>query len=228
MRSGTEGRRVALPAKERSPGGSDPRQERRRRQLVEATIDCIGRLGLRETKVQDVARQAGMAVGSINQYFSGKEALFTAVLRHLSEEFQAVWQTGLARAGVGPMARLQGFVMSYFHPALCTRRKVAVWFAFWGEIKAQPQYRQVCREYDRRHDDMLAELCAAVIAEVPRPGLDARAAARIVAALCQGLWLEFLTGADGLDRQDLAALARVELAALFPEPRPRALAPPDD
>jgi TetR/AcrR family transcriptional repressor of bet genes len=217
MRSGMGGqRRSALP---RDPisSESEPRRERRRRQLVEATIDCIGRLGLRETKVQDVAQRAEMAVGSISQYFLSKEALFTAVLRHLSAEFQAVWQTGLVRAGDGPMARLQGFVMSYFHPALCTRRKVAVWFAFWGEVKAQPQYRQVCREYDRRHDDMLAELCGGVIAEGTYPGLEARAAARMIAALCQGLWLEFLTGAEGLDRQDLAALARLQLTALFPE-----------
>jgi TetR/AcrR family transcriptional repressor of bet genes len=206
---------------------ADPRRERRRLQLVEAAIDCISRLGLRETKVQDVAAQADMAVGSINQYFDGKEALFTAVLAHLAEEFQSAWQEALAGAGSAPAPRLLSFVMTYFRPAICTRRKVAVWFAFWGEVRAQPQYRQVCQTYDRRHDEVLAELCQAVINEGGYTGLAPQAAAKAIAALCQGLWLEFLTGTDGLARRELAGLARLQLGAHFPRHRP-AFGPPEE
>jgi len=193
----------------------DPRPARRRRQLIEAAIDCIARLGLRDTKVADVAAEAGMAVGSISQYFRSKEALFAAVLEHLSAEFQAAWQAEIAR-GTDHADRLLAFVATYFRPETCSRRKVAVWFAFWGEVRAQPAYRRVCQRYDRHHDETLAELCQALIADAPHADLEPRAAAKIIAALCQGLWLEFLTGADGLDRRDLEALARRQLAALFP------------
>jgi hypothetical protein len=34
--------------------------------------------------------------------------------------------------------------------------------------------------------------------------------------VCHGLWLELLTGTDGLRRMQLAELARLQLAALYP------------
>src|SRR5271169_879785 len=89
----------------RPAGRSAAHRDRRRKQLTDAALGCIASLGLRDTTVQDVARRAGMAVGSINQYFDSKEALYTAVLNALSEEFAAAWQRGLERAGHAPPAR---------------------------------------------------------------------------------------------------------------------------
>jgi TetR/AcrR family transcriptional regulator, transcriptional repressor of bet genes len=152
-----------------------------------------------------------MAVGSINQYFESKEALYTAVLEALSAEFTSAIEAGLAQAGPAPSARLRAFVQTYFAPSICQRRKIAVWFAFWGEVRARPQYRVVCAGYDRGHDATLAELCAQLRIS------GAAATARLVAATCQGLWLEFLTGDARLDRDALAELADRSLAAYYPD-----------
>lgn len=200
----------------RAAGRSLAHRDRRRKQLTDAALGCISTLGLRDTTVQDVARRAGMAVGSISQYFDSKEALYTAVLNALSEEFAAAWQCGLERAGHAPAARLRCFVQTYFDKSICQRRKIAVWFAFWGEVRARPQYREVCAGYDRHHDEMLANLCAAVLDGQNGTRLEPEGAARLVAAMCQGLWLEFLTGETGLGREELARLADLNLAALFP------------
>jgi len=193
----------------------DRRRARRETQLVDAALDCISTLGLRDTTVQNVAQRAGMAVGSISQYFESKELLLTAALRRLSEDFESAWRRGLVEAGNDPALRLRRFVECYFEPGICQRKNVAVWFAFWGEVKARPKYRAVCAGYDRRHDEVLEESCRALIvaggyAFAPRP------VAKIIASTCHGLWLELLTGSDGLKRGELAALARTSLAALFP------------
>jgi len=191
----------------------------RERQLIDAAIDCISTLGMRDTTVPDVAARARMAVGSINQYFASKELLLTAALRALSEQFEAAWREALDAAGPDPASRLRAFVECYFEPAICQRKKVAVWFAFWGEAKARPRYREVCAAYDRRHDAMLEAMCQALILEGGYE-IEPRRAAKIIASECHGLWLELLTGIDGLDRKDLAALARSCLAALFPRHAP--------
>jgi TetR/AcrR family transcriptional repressor of bet genes len=196
--------------------GEDARRERRRRQLIEAALEGIAAQGLRETTVQDVAKRAGMAVGSISQYFASKEQLFTALLVTLSDEFEACWRGGLDRAGTDPAARLRQFVLTYFDPLVFTPRKVAVWFAFWGEVTARPQYRAVCATHDRVHDEVLQALCAALLETGGRPGLDAGQAAKTLTALCQGLWLETLTEDTKQKRQDYAALALLGLEALFP------------
>jgi TetR/AcrR family transcriptional repressor of bet genes len=192
---------------------SEKRRARRRAQLITAAIDCIATLGIRDTKIQDLAKAAGMAAGSINQYFDTKESLFTATLQQLSEEFREQSEANLARAGNDPAERLRRFVMTYLHPQICQLRKVAVWFAFWGEVKARPQYRRVCQGFDQAHDEMLRVLCLPLLDQD-----SARAArmAKIIAALCQGLWLELLTGSDGLKRPELADLLQDGLQALFP------------
>ena len=203
-------------AEPRIPGRRDARRERREAQLVDAALECISTLGLRDTNVQDVAVRAEMAVGSISQYFGSKEQLFTAVLRSLSEEFESAWRHGVAQAGSDPALRLRRFVECYFEPGICQRKNIAVWFAFWGEVKARPQYRAVCAGYDRLHDEALEELCRALITAGGYSSFEPRQAAKIIASICHGLWLELLTGSDGLKRTELAALARTSLAALFP------------
>jgi TetR/AcrR family transcriptional regulator, transcriptional repressor of bet genes len=200
----------------RSAGPRDLRRERREAQLVDAALECISTLGLRDTTVQEVAARADMAVGSISQYFESKELLFTAVLRSLSEQFESAWRRGLDEAGSDPASRLRRFVDCYFEPGICQRKNIAVWFAFWGEVKARPKYRAVCAGYDRAHDESLEELCRALIAAGGYTALEPRATAKIIASVCHGLWLELLTGSDGLRRPELAALARTSLATLFP------------
>jgi TetR/AcrR family transcriptional repressor of bet genes len=190
-------------------------REAREQQLIEAAIHCISVRGMRDTTVPDVAARANMAVGSINQYFESKELLFTAALRALSEQFETAWRKGLEEAGPDPAPRLRRFVECYFEPAICQRRKIAVWFAFWGEAKARPHYRAVCASYDQRHDETLESLCRGLIIDGGY-ALEPSSAAKIVASQCHGLWLELLTGGDGLDRNGLAGLARASLAALFP------------
>ena len=212
-------------ARSLDPQRRDPRRARREAQLVDAALRCISTLGLRDTTVQDVATRAGMAVGSISQYFETKEALFTAALRALSEQFEAAWRCAIAEAGADATLRLRRFVECYFEPSICQRRNIAVWFAFWGEVKARPQYRAVCADYDRRHDEALEELCRAVIADDQQSRLAPRPTAKIIASTCHGLWLELLTGTDDLDREDLASLARTSLGALFPSHAPLLTAP---
>lgn len=202
-------------ARSRSADRRDLRRGRREAQLVDAALECISTLGLRDTTVQDVAARAGMAVGSISQYFESKELLFTAALRRLSEEFESAWRRGLVEAGGDPALRLRRFVECYFEPGICQRKNIAVWFAFWGEVKARPSYRAVCAGYDRLHDEALEEACRILI-ETGGYAFEPRQAAKIIASICHGLWLELLTGSDGLRRAELAVLARMSLAALFP------------
>lgn len=193
--------------------GAERRGERER-QLVAAALDCISTLGLSDTTVQAVAARAGMAVGSISQYFESKDRLLTAVLEQLSAEFESAWRAAVDAAPPEPARRLGAFVRCYFEPAICQRKKIAVWFAFWGEVKARPQYRAVCAGYDRVHDERLTALCAALAAPGARTPRDA---ARLVSSACHGLWLEFLTGEDALRREELARLASETLGALYPD-----------
>jgi TetR/AcrR family transcriptional regulator, transcriptional repressor of bet genes len=195
---------------------SAARRADRSRQLIDAALDCIATLGLRDTTVQDLAARAGMAVGSISQYFEAKETLYTAALTTLAEEFEATWRRAVEEAGTDPAARLRAFVDVYFDPKTADKSKIAVWFAFWGEVRARPQYRAVCEGYDAAHDAALNALVTDLLVASRRDAAQAPALAKLIASGCHGLWLEWLTGTERLGRSALRALAHRQLAMLFP------------
>ena len=210
-----------IPRRERAAGperdaARSARRSARERQLVGAAMACISRLGLEATTVQAVAAAAGMAVGSINQYFRTKERLLTAVLVDLSAEFERAWRAALDGCEPDAGARLDAFVGCYFRPEICRREKIAVWYAFWGEVAARPQYRRVCAGYDRRHGTALVGLCADLIEGGGYAPMQSASSARLIAAVCHGLWLEYLTAPAPVSREACGRTAADTLRALFP------------
>jgi AcrR family transcriptional regulator len=60
------------------------RPPQRLEEIVEAAIVVFGRLGFRRAQMADVARQAGVAPGTLYTYVESKEALFALVLERAS------------------------------------------------------------------------------------------------------------------------------------------------
>ncbi len=57
-----------------------------------------------------------------------------------------------------------------FRRTICSRDKLAVWFAFWGERRFRPTYRRICAERDRSYDDMVRVICAQALRGGRLPG----------------------------------------------------------
>lgn len=69
-----------------------PKQERSRRvvnDLVDATAQVIAERGLDQATTNHIAERAGVSVGSLYQYFEGKDDLIDALLLRLSRELSA-------------------------------------------------------------------------------------------------------------------------------------------
>jgi AcrR family transcriptional regulator len=59
---------------------------KRLREMVEAALAVFCRQGFERAQVADVAKQMGVAVGTLYLYVEGKEALFDLVVRHTAAE----------------------------------------------------------------------------------------------------------------------------------------------
>jgi AcrR family transcriptional regulator len=57
------------------------RKEARPGEIIEAGLAEFGARGFEATRMEDVARRAGIAKGTVFRYFPGKEALFEAAIR---------------------------------------------------------------------------------------------------------------------------------------------------
>ncbi|EAQ27668.1 regulatory protein, TetR [Erythrobacter sp. NAP1] len=72
-----------------APGAKTPRTERGRktlRKLLDASAEEFGEKGFHEASVSSITRRAGVALGSFYTYFDSKEALFQALVQHLSSQ----------------------------------------------------------------------------------------------------------------------------------------------
>lgn len=66
----------------RAPGrGREGRREDRERSIVAAALAEFSAKGFAAARLDDVARRAGVAKGTLYLYFDGKDALFQAVIR---------------------------------------------------------------------------------------------------------------------------------------------------
>jgi AcrR family transcriptional regulator len=65
-----------------SPSGQAQKSQRLK-QILAAAFQVFGAQGYEAARIDDVARKAGIAKGTIYLYFKGKDQLFRAVVRHL-------------------------------------------------------------------------------------------------------------------------------------------------
>jgi AcrR family transcriptional regulator len=189
----------------------------RRQQLIEATIDVIGRKGYAGTTMAEVAKAAGLSAGIVNFHFSTKENLLAETLKFLSDEYRAHWQKALTSSdGLSSAERLAAVMRSDFSPAICGRAKLAAWGAFWGETAARPTYMQYCSANDAEYQYTIERLCVSLIAE-GRYAYDAAHVARGFNALTEGLWLDMMTQSVPLSASEALATALACLHAFFPK-----------
>src|ERR1043166_5722027 len=143
---------------------TEPIRDRRRQALIKATIAVIARHGASGTTVERVARKAGVSVGLMNFHFASKERLFQETFRHLSEEYEEVWQKNLRAAGSDSRARLNQMIESNFDRHIFTREKLAVWFAFWSDAQLRDRYRAAATRVERRYIQAIEKEVAGLLA----------------------------------------------------------------
>ncbi len=93
-----------------TPQGQD-RLQQRRCQLLDAAVKVIGRDGFEKARMSDIAEEAGVAKGTLYNYFESKEHLFTAILTEcaLAPQLEI-----LSSDGMSPGEELAALAHDYF------------------------------------------------------------------------------------------------------------------
>ena len=129
-------------------------------------MDCIDKLGLSQTTLATIADRVGISQCNVVFHFHSKEELLDQTLRHISDEYRSNWLAALSAASPDAHAQLRALVESSFTPKICNRRKISVWFAFWGEAKSRPTYSRICAKHDKELAVKLTILFQHLIDEV--------------------------------------------------------------
>lgn len=193
-------------------------REVRREQLILATIRCIEKNGLSGTTMAQVTREAGLSLGIANLHFESKDKLLVETLSYVTEEYNL----GLASIMeddryTSVSSRIEAAVKFDFSPAVVSREKLAVWFAFWGEARARPTYQDICARSDLSSEDAMRKLFRVAIEEGAYKNQDAAILATGYTAIVDGLWLDLLLCPKQLSKKAARRVARNYLANALPD-----------
>ncbi|MGA7872591.1 MAG: TetR/AcrR family transcriptional regulator [Candidatus Binatus sp.] len=119
------------------PPGLRHRQKREReRRIVQAAEKLFASKGYPEAAMEDVAAHAGLAVGTIYNYFSSKSALLLAIVRRETEALLARGQKILDDPARDPAAAVSAFTEIFLDDF--TRDDRRLWRELFGAAIAEP------------------------------------------------------------------------------------------
>lgn len=202
--------------------GRTASREVRRRQLIEATIDSIAERGFSATTLAAVTKGAKLSHGIVNFHFNNKETLFVETLGFLAREHYDQWQGAMEEAGPDPSKQLAAIIEVDFEYAICSPKKLAVWFAFWGQAKYRLSYLEFHDEYDKQRSVEIERLCSLIVEDGGYDRIDLASTTRSIVALVDGLWLGLLLYPKAARREAALDDCFAFLARLFPKHFPRA------
>lgn len=215
-----------------TPAGVSEQSERKRRrhlpkaarrqQLISATIDSIAKRGFSDTTLGHVAKTAGLSQGIVNLHFDNKETLFIETLKYLRDEYRNGWVKRLEQADNDPVLEIRALVDVWFDRRIGSKKKLAGWFAFVGEAKSRPVYRQICEAYDIEYYDALVKACGNLIDRGSYAGYSAKEVAGALEAMLEGLWLSMHLSPNEMDRDKAKVVSGVFLKQFFPDHFPQA------
>ena len=185
---------------------SDGRVDRQQ-QILDAVLTLLSEKGISGVSIRTVAREAGVAVGLVNYYYSDKHGLIAASLRRIGEQDIALVEPD---PGLSPTDQLRGVLRRVTDPAFLTTHYLSLRMQLWALAQAHADFAEINAVAQRRYRDGIADLIRAARPGMPRPEAERRAAD--IDVIQNGIWLTALLG---LDRASIRrSLARCEQIAL--------------
>jgi AcrR family transcriptional regulator len=121
----------------RQPAGLRDRQKQEReRRIVKAAERLFARKGYAEVAMENVAARAGLAVGTIYNYFPSKSALLSAIVRRETESLLARGRKILGDPPSDPAAAASAFTEIFLDDF--TRDDRRLWRELFGAAIAEP------------------------------------------------------------------------------------------
>ena len=192
-------------------------EERRRQDLIEATLDCVAEHGIEGATLRAIALSSGVTAGLIRHYFPGKEDLLQAAYATIVDRMTQQALASLHATERTPAARLAAFVAANLTPPVVDARVFSLWAGFIGRAHADPALSAVHRDGYIGFRDRLEHLVAETFSAAGRKA-DAgelRRHAIAVNAIIDGLWIEGCMAGDLFATGELAAIGTASVGRVL-------------
>lgn len=167
--------------------------DERRRQILRAAATVLGERGFADTRVNDVARAAGVSSALVIYYFGTRDQLLTAALRHAEDAFYAAFAARVAQTD-SALGRLQRIVELTVQPRELDEIPGA--WVLWLDVLAQaPRHPRLGRdrvELDARWRDTMVEVLRYGVDRGEFTPVDAEVFGLMLTSVLDGLALQLV------------------------------------
>jgi AcrR family transcriptional regulator len=131
----------------------DPRLvEERRREIVRAAVKLFSEQGYYATTIQSIAREAGISVGLVYQYFRDKDDVLFLSLKDVLETYER--EIPRAVEGIAhPLERLRAAIRAYC--GVIDRLREATVLTYRSTKSLRPERRRYIKEGETRTNQLL-------------------------------------------------------------------------
>jgi TetR/AcrR family transcriptional repressor of mexJK operon len=207
------------PSEAKKPALRPPQQARSRRtrqKLIESAIGCFERHGFDETTTAMIAAEAGVAVGTVYNYFSDKREiileLFDRTERELADEVIAQLDPASWRGTTDPRERTRTLIDAIFHTE---QLRPGIQRILWAQYFKDPEFQEPFEALRSRIRDAIDAFILAVDeAGLCRPDLDREMASFVVLNAVQWNSSQAFLNEDP-EFRDAAAQATAELVSRY-------------
>jgi len=150
------------------PGPRVPQQARSRQtreQILASAVACFEQRGYDETTTAQIARRAGIAVGTLYGYFSDKRAILLELLDSTANEIANYVVRSLepdAWRGADPRASVRNLIDALFHTRTINPGMQRI---LWERYFKDPEFRAAVQAIEQRVRTALVHLFTALEAE---------------------------------------------------------------
>jgi AcrR family transcriptional regulator len=196
--------------------------EERKSQILEAAIKVFARLGFHQSRMDDIAEQAGLSKGALYLYFKSKDAIVAALLEYFfTQEFKRLQALVEADQESSVAEQVMALTHQLAEAMQWMSKVMPIAFEFYAIAGRNKEVQQFLREYYQNYRGVLARLIGRGIEQGEFRAVDAQAAATTLVALYEGQALLFFVdqGAHQWSEQ-IALSTRLLLEGLEQRPSP--------
>jgi AcrR family transcriptional regulator len=137
-----------------------PRNKDRHQEILDAAARVITERGLAETRISDIAEQAGVSPGLILYYFESKDRLLSEALTFANDQFYVRMSREIRRipAAKDQLRRLIDLSVPGFLPEYGRLDEWALWIEVWVRALRDPEMAKDREALDQRWRSQIADI----------------------------------------------------------------------
>lgn len=166
----------------------------RRREIVEAALRCLERVGYADLTARKIAAEAKMSLGHITYHFADMDEVLAETCLLASERLQAAADARITMPGATPAERLEAFLKAGFSEEFLELSHLRTRIDLWSAAQVHSAIAETERALYDRYRAQLERL----LHQVSDPWKTDRIpmVSDLIMATLDGLWLDWMRRRD--------------------------------